>query len=234
MPEPKLLPSIGITFLLCYVALSRARGGGAGRLSSHAHRSSSSSSRQKPRKRGGAEGESEQECQGFLDLIRNESQLRHKQRDTKPSLTRKQLGEGRLVVVIIGPASTGVHQSYVVEKLLRYLRWSNLIRRHFLMTPDDLGSTARDGASSSASRDNLTDLYSSRNRENGCHTRSTGNVLDTGATPAGENGSLAIGNGHRSGGKNGDRKRGTPAAVRQTHGYTYSDRGALDVRRTCA
>ncbi|CAN0382772.1 unnamed protein product, partial [Ectocarpus fasciculatus] len=37
MPEPKLLPSLGITFLLCYVALSRARGGGANRLSSRAH-----------------------------------------------------------------------------------------------------------------------------------------------------------------------------------------------------
>ncbi|CBN75635.1 6-phosphofructo-2-kinase/fructose-2,6-bisphosphatase [Ectocarpus siliculosus] len=102
------------------------------------------------------------------------------------------------------------------------------------MTPDDLGSTARDGASSSAPRDNLTDISSSRNRENGRHTRWTGNVLDTGATPGGKNGSLANGNGHGSGGKNGDRQRGTPAAVRQTQGYTYSDRGKAAALETIA
>ncbi|CAN0381985.1 unnamed protein product, partial [Ectocarpus fasciculatus] len=124
---------------------------------------------------------------------------------------------------------------YVVEKLLRYLRWSNLIRRHFLMTPEDLqGSTARDGGLSSTPKDNLTDLSSNRIRENGCHTRSTGNVLDAGATPGGKNGSLANGNGHGSGGTNGDRKRGTPAAVRQTHGYTYSDRGKAAALETIA
>lgn len=47
-----------------------------------------------------------------MELIRDECELHRKQEEevVQPSLSRKQLAAGRLVVVIIGPASTGVHQ----------------------------------------------------------------------------------------------------------------------------
>lgn len=56
------------------------------------------------------------ECEGLVDLIRHESQLCQEKELPGPScLTREQLSEGRLVVVIIGPASTSVHQ--VIAKI---------------------------------------------------------------------------------------------------------------------
>lgn len=84
--------TVGITLALCYVAVSRARG-------------ESSPSRARRRSPGSRESE------GFVDLIRDEGELLRKQEEVvQHSLSRTQLTAGRLVVVIIGPSSTGVHQ----------------------------------------------------------------------------------------------------------------------------
>lgn len=84
--------TVGVTLALLFVAVSRARG-------------ESSPSRARRRSPGSRESE------GFVDLLRDESELLRKQEEVvQPSLSRKQLTAGRLVVVIIGPSSTGVHQ----------------------------------------------------------------------------------------------------------------------------
>ena len=84
--------TVGVTLALFFVAVSRARG-------------ESSPSRERRRSPGSRESE------GFVDLIRDECELLRKQEEVvQPSLSRKQLTAGRLVVVIIGPSSTGVHQ----------------------------------------------------------------------------------------------------------------------------
>lgn len=92
--------TVGITLALCYVAVSRARG-------------ESSPSRARRRSPGIRESE------GFVDLIRDECELLRKQEVVQPSLSRMQLTAGRLVVVIIGPTSTGVHQVREFEPLAR-------------------------------------------------------------------------------------------------------------------
>lgn len=107
---PKLLRSVGIALVLCYVAVSRVRGGGGTIKSSERAGSISSSNRKRPRKRVDVD-QDRGECEGLVDLIRHESQLCQDKELPGPSrLTREQLSEGRLVVVIIGPASTSVHQ----------------------------------------------------------------------------------------------------------------------------
>lgn len=85
--------TVGLTLALFYVAVSRARG----------ESSPSTARRRSPGSR---------ESEGFVDLIRGEEGelLRKQEEVVQPSLSRTQLAAGRLVVVIIGPSSTGVHQ----------------------------------------------------------------------------------------------------------------------------
>lgn len=86
--------TLGITLALCYAVVSRARG----------ESSRPSRARRRPL-------EKRRESEGFVDLIRDESELlRRHEEVAQPSLSRTQLTAGRLVVVIIGPSSTGVHQ----------------------------------------------------------------------------------------------------------------------------
>ncbi len=109
------------------------------------------------------------------------------------------------------------HQSYVVNKLLRYLRWSNLIRRHFRISEEEEATTGglREEPSSDSTND-LTDsaesCSSDSDREKACpqavagstaRASSTAAATAAAAAPAGLNGAHTNGN-----------------------GYTYSDRGA--------
>ncbi|CAM9602619.1 unnamed protein product, partial [Scytosiphon promiscuus] len=230
---PKLLRSVGIALVLCYVAVSRARGGGVATTPPSARAGSVSSNRKRPRKRVDVDQEGV-ECEGLVDLIRHESQLCQDEELPGPScLTREQLGEGRLVVVIVGPGSTSVHQSYVVKKLLRYLRWSNLVRRHFRIAQDqDVSATPAEarppglpregGVEPMAERTDSEQSSSSEDRENRC-TRSPGD-----AAVARPNGSSAHGNG-------GVTKRGAPGGARPEHGgYNFSDRGKAAALATIA
>lgn len=142
-------------------------------------------------------------------------------------------------------------QRYVVNKLLRYLRWSNLVRRHFRISHQD-PAAVREEPSSDSTND-LTDseesCSSDRDREKTCpHTHArpqhptTGNLDASTATPGLHGPSLANGNGHgrSSGEKNGrafsnsGSKDGTPgSSARQTDGYTFSDRGTVRCGARC-
>eukprot|EP00903_Cladosiphon_okamuranus_P007712 g7473.t1 len=221
--------AVAITLALFYVAVNRARGESS---PSRARRSSKGS----------------RESEGFVDLIREETDLLRKleQEVFQPSLSRTQLAAGRLVVVIIGPSSTAVHQSYVVNKLLRYLRWSNLVRRHFRMSDQDPAALEEP---SSDSTNDLTDSEEScgSDREKPCpHTHARahavpGNLGASAATQGLHGSSLANGNGHgRSSGEkngyaaNGGSKTGTPGGTRQTDRYTFSDRGKAAALTTIA
>eukprot|EP00752_Nemacystus_decipiens_P012025 g10660.t1 len=207
--------TVGVTLALFIVAVSRARGEG-------------SPSRARRRLPGSRESE------GFVDLIRDESELLREQEEVvQPSLSRTQLTAGRLVVVIIGPSSTGVHQSYVINKLLRYLKWSNLVRRHFRISDQD--PAAREPSSDSTN--DLTDSEESCSSD-----REKTSDPDASSVAPGLRGSLANGNGHRrSGGQNGraangdaGSKGGTPGDTRETDGYTFSDRGKAAALATIA
>jgi len=87
---------VGITLALCCVAVSKARGGGSPARSSR--RSADSG--------------------GLVDLLRDEHELlRSSSVEAElPPLSRTELTAGRLVVVVVGPSSTGVHQASVAPE----------------------------------------------------------------------------------------------------------------------
>lgn len=128
------------------------------------------------------------------------------------------------VALSFPPPTNQTVQSYVVNKLLRYLKWSNLVRRHFRISDQDPA-----GLREEPSSDSTNDLTDS---EESCSSDREKTSCPDALTAPGLRGSLANGNGHgRPGGQNGrasngDSKGGTPGGGRHTDGYTFSDRGA--------
>lgn len=105
-------------------------------------------------------------------------------------------------------------QSYVVNKLMRYLRWSNLIRKHFPIA--DLESV--NGYDSAGE---YGDYSPSNGRANGNgHKHMNGDA--NGFATAGNNGAGGEGEGE-------DDERAQGRAPK-THRYTFSDRGDLHYR----
>lgn len=109
MPEggaltaPKLIQAVGIALVLCYVAVNRAR---------RDRRPANKGSRQQrqakdlKRKRPGIQN---QVCEGLADLIQDQA-ASPEEEQAGPLMTRGELAQGLLVVVVIGPASTKVYQ----------------------------------------------------------------------------------------------------------------------------
>lgn len=102
MGTPKMLQALGIALVLCYVAVSRARAEhGNLSKSKRARRAAKDLKRKRP--------SAEVVCEGLVDLIREEDSPPESEA-SGPEMTRKELAQGLLVVVVIGPASTKVHQ----------------------------------------------------------------------------------------------------------------------------
>lgn len=123
MPEggalaaPNLLQAVGIALVLCYVAVNRAR---------RDRRPANKGSRQQrqakdlKRKRPGIQN---QVCEGLADLIQDQASSPEEEQ-AGPSMTREDLAQGLLVVVVIGPASTKVYQ---VRVCVREKSWGGWI-----------------------------------------------------------------------------------------------------------
>ncbi|CAN0381468.1 unnamed protein product, partial [Laminaria digitata] len=106
-------------------------------------------------------------------------------------------------------------QSYVVNKLLRYLRWSNLVRRHFpIACQDPVGDDSDSVHDLTDSEDSPTESGSGEvpTNGNGCQSGGGGG----GGVGGGYNGSAASSGGHRA------------------HRYTFSDRGKAAALATIA
>lgn len=104
--SPGILPAIGIALAVCLVALGRAR---ASALSTDAQSRHQRRRDAKDLTRKRPIGTQTEVCEGLVDLIRDldappEEQI------VGPCMTRSELARGRLVVVVIGPASTKIHQ----------------------------------------------------------------------------------------------------------------------------
>lgn len=104
LTQPKqLLPVLGAALLLYYVTVNMARDRGASTSASTTGRQSKDLKNKRP-----ADVKTEV-CEGLVDLIRDQ-EIQPEEAMSGPSMTRKQLAHGLLVVVVIGPASTKVHQ----------------------------------------------------------------------------------------------------------------------------
>lgn len=110
MPEgvalaaPKLIQAVGIALVLCYVAVNRAR---RGRPANKGRRQQQQrQAKDLKRKRPGIQN---QVCEGLADLIQDQGAPPDEEQ-AGPSMSREELAQGLLVVVVMGPASTKVYQ----------------------------------------------------------------------------------------------------------------------------
>lgn len=104
--SPGILPAIGIALAVCLVALGRARA-----LTPSTDAQSRRWRRQDAKylKRKRPVGTQTEVCEGLVDLIRDLDAPPEEQ-VVGPCMARDELARGRLVVVVIGPASTKIHQ----------------------------------------------------------------------------------------------------------------------------
>lgn len=105
LSPPKVLQALGIALVLCYVAVSRARGAGTARTRPGSRRQRCA----KDLKRKRPAGIQAEVCEGLAELIRDQEPP-PEEAMAEPSVTREELAQGLLVVVVIGPASTKVYQ----------------------------------------------------------------------------------------------------------------------------
>ena len=106
LAAPGILPALGIALAVCFVALSRARASAPSAVAESRRRRRRRANDLKRKRPVGTQTEV---CEGLVDLIRDLDAPPEEQ-VVGPCMAREELARGLLVVVVIGPASTKIHQ----------------------------------------------------------------------------------------------------------------------------
>ena len=126
LPPPRFIQVFGVALVLCYVAVARIRGGRTQAKGRKQRRTSTLKTLLIQRKERQLTGLSGACCEGLVDLIRESEPLPAplpRQEVLSTSMTLEELAHSILVVVVVGPGSTKVHQVSVANKrgMLRML-----------------------------------------------------------------------------------------------------------------